>query len=51
MKRWTVVFDRFGFSLMYLKDPNFTLGWSFSFCVRKFHIGFGITPDYIGVRK
>jgi hypothetical protein len=43
---WTTLFRFLGFEAMYLKDPDFTFGWSFSFSYGKFHMGMGVNPDY-----
>lgn len=48
MLPWTTVFERFGFCLMYLRDPMFSFGWSFSFSLGNFHCGIGVNPDFIG---
>lgn len=48
MVPWTTVFDFLGFNLMYIKDKNFTFGWSFSFSFKRFYMGIGVNPDYKG---
>lgn len=42
---WKIVFNRFGFSLSYLKEPDFTFGFSFSFSVGNFYWTIGLNPE------